>query len=117
MLVSWLVLWNFFRSKTIRPSFSSKETSASKSPSGRRTIFRASTYSMTASMGVVTTARLSRAASGSIPVPTSGAFGVKSGTDWRCMFEPINARFASSCSRKGINEAAADTIWIGDTSM
>ena len=39
------------------------------------------------------------------------------GTACRCMFEPINARFASSCSRKGISAAATDTIWRGDTSM
>jgi len=29
------------------------------------------------------------------------------------MFEPISARFASSCSRKGINEAAIEAIWLG----
>ena len=33
------------------------------------------------------------------------------------MFEPINARFASSCSRNGISEAATDTICDGATSM
>src|SRR5450756_896164 len=30
---------------------------------------------------------------------TIGASGSRSGTAWRCMFEPIRARFASSCSR------------------
>ena len=40
------------------------------------------------------------------PVPTMGAFGYMIGTDWRCIFEPINARFASSCSTKGINADA-----------
>ena len=52
-----------------------------------------------------------------MPVPTSGADGLSSGTAWRCMFEPINARFASSCSRNGISEAATDTSWFGDTSI
>ena len=33
------------------------------------------------------------------------------------MFEPINARFASSCSRNGISDAATDTICAGATSM
>ena len=37
---------------------------------------------------------------------TSGASVTSSGTAWRCMFEPINARFASSCSRNGISDAA-----------
>ena len=36
------------------------------------------------------------------PVPTSGASVWRSGTAWRCMFEPMRARFASSCSRNGI---------------
>ena len=39
----------------------------------------------------------------SMPVPTSGASGSSSGTAWRCMFEPISARLASSCSRNGIS--------------
>jgi hypothetical protein len=29
------------------------------------------------------------------------------------MLAPIKARFASSCSRKGISDAATDTIWPG----
>ncbi|MNL03849.1 hypothetical protein D3C87_1243970 [compost metagenome] len=33
------------------------------------------------------------------------------------MFAPISARFASSCSRNGTSEAAADTICDGATSM
>ena len=33
------------------------------------------------------------------------------------MFEPIKARFASSCSRNGISDAATDTICAGATSM
>ena len=41
----------------------------------------------------------------------------KRGTAWRIMFEPINARLASSCSKKGINEAAIEAICVGDTSI
>ena len=51
------------------------------------------------------------------PVPTSGASVLSSGTAWRCMFEPIRARLASSFSKNGISEAATDTNWLGDTSM
>ena len=42
---------------------------------------------------------------------------VTSGTAWRCMFEPISARLASSFSRNGIRAAATDTTCLGDTSM
>ena len=52
-----------------------------------------------------------------MPVPTSGASGCSSGTAWRCMFEPMSARLASSFSRNGISAAATDTSWFGDTSM
>ena len=51
-----------------------------------------------------------------MPVPTSGASGVSSGTAWRCMFAPISARFASSCSRNGISAAATLTVCFGETS-
>ena len=34
-------------------------------------------------------------------------------TAWRCMFEPINARLASSCSRNGTIDAATETICLG----
>jgi hypothetical protein len=40
-----------------------------------------------------------------------------SGTAWRCMFEPISARFASSFSRNGTSEAATETSCFGETSM
>ena len=50
----------------------------------------------------ITTSPVSIAARRSIPVPTSGASVTSSGTAWRCMFEPISARLASSCSRNGI---------------
>ena len=48
-----------------------------------------------------------------MPVPTSGASDFSSGTAWRCMFEPISARLASSCSRNGIIAVATDQICSG----
>ncbi len=53
----------------------------------------------------------------SMPVPTNGDRAWSSGTAWRCMFDPISARFASSFSRNGMSEAATDTSCFGDTSM
>ena len=58
-----------------------------------------------------------RAASTSMPVATSGGSVISSGTACRCMLEPIKARLASSCSRKGIKPADTPTIWLGATSM
>ena len=52
-----------------------------------------------------------------MPVPMKGASVVSSGTAWRCMFEPMRARLASSCSRKGISAVATETSWVGLTSM
>ena len=52
-----------------------------------------------------------------MPVPTSGASARISGTAWRCMFEPISARLASSFSRNGISAAATETSCFGETSM
>ena len=51
------------------------------------------------------------------PVPTSGASAWSSGTAWRCMFEPISARLASSFSRNGMSAAATETTCFGETSM
>ena len=48
---------------------------------------------------------------------TSGGSVINSGTACRCMFEPINARLASSCSRNGISPAETPTIWLAATSM
>ena len=59
----------------------------------------------------------SRATFSSSPVPTSGAWGKRSGTDCRCMLEPMSARLASSCSRNGISAAAMETSCSGLTSM
>ncbi len=55
-----------------------------------------------------TTSPLLRAACASMPVPTIGASLTSSGTACFCMFEPISARLASSCSRNGISEVATD---------
>jgi hypothetical protein len=60
----------------------------------------------------------SRATTASMPVPTNGASARTSGTAWRCMFEPMSARLASSFSRNGMSAAATDTSCFGaDTSM
>ena len=52
-----------------------------------------------------------------MPVPTRGGSGASRGTAWRCMLEPISARLASSCSRKGIREVDTEMICLGETSM
>ena len=52
-----------------------------------------------------------------MPVATSGGSVTSSGTACRCMFEPISARLASSCSRNGISPAETPTICFGETSM
>ena len=59
----------------------------------------------------------SRATVSSMPVPTNGASARTSGTAWRCMFEPISARLASSFSRNGISDAATETSCLGLTSI
>ena len=51
------------------------------------------------------------AAYASMPVEINGISGAIKGTAWACMFEPINARFASSCSRNGIKRRA-DTYYL-----
>ena len=53
----------------------------------------------------------------SSPVATIGGSATRSGTAWRCMFEPISARLASSCSRNGIRPAETPTICLGEMSM
>src|SRR6266542_2992328 len=47
----------------------------------------------------------SRATTPSMPVPTNGASERTSGTAWRCMLEPINARLASSVGRNHLHVA------------
>ena len=75
------------------------------------------TSSTTPAFSATMTSPASTAARNSMPVPTSGASLRSSGTAWRCMFEPISARLASSCSRNGIIAVATDTICRGETSM
>ena len=65
---------------------------------------------MTPPLDATTTSPASTAARRSMPVPTSGISERSSGTAWRCMFEPMSARLASSCSRKGIIAVATETI-------
>jgi hypothetical protein len=70
-----------------------------------------------AASSATTTILESRATRSSMPVPTNGASDWRSGTPWRCMFEPMSARFASSCSRNGIMPAAIEITCLGETSM
>jgi hypothetical protein len=84
---------------------------------GRTTMREPSTKSTTPSRLATTVTPESRATMPSMPVPMSGDMVRTSGTAWRCMFEPISARLASSCSRNGIKDAATDTSWFGETSM
>ena len=64
---------------------------------------------------MVTTVPGSRATVASMPVPTER---LSRGTARHGLAlhvgEPISARFASSCSRKGTSEAATETICAGD---
>ena len=53
----------------------------------------------------------------STPVPTRGFSACKVGTACRIILEPIKALFASSCSRKGIKEAAIEKACWGETSI
>ena len=118
MIGTWLtqVFW-FERRYLMRLKTSSRPEGSSGVDSPRRTIRLASTFSMTPSQGAVIVTPESRAAMPSTPVPTSGASRTSRGTAWRCMFEPISARLASSCSRNGISAVATETICFGDTSI
>ena len=77
----------------------------------------ASTAATVPSVRLTTTSPVSTAARRSMPVPTSGASVIMSGTAWRCMLAPIRARLASLCSRNGIRAVATETICSGETSM
>ena len=81
------------------------------------TILLPSILSTTPSLLATIVTPESNATSLSIPVPTKGASGFNKGTACLIMLEPINALFASSFSRKGINEAATETNCLGDTSI
>ena len=81
------------------------------------TIFKPSTYSTTPSALQTTVEPESLAAIHSTPVPTIGASGTNKGTAWRCMFDPIKVRLASSNSKNGIQLVVIDTTWLGATSI
>ena len=81
------------------------------------TISSAVTRVTTPSSRASSTTPESQAALYSMPVPTMGASGFSSGTAWRCMFEPIRARLASSFSRKGIMPVATEISCRGLTSI
>lgn len=87
------------------------------SMSDARTTMRvASTWSTMPERRAAIATPLSRATRASMPVPMIGASARISGTAWRCMFEPMSARLASSFSRNGMRAAATDTSCLGDTS-
>ena len=77
----------------------------------------ASTYLTVPSASALIRTLESDATCFSKPVPTIGDWGRSKGTAWRIIFEPIKALLASSCSKKGINEAEIDAIWLGATSV
>ena len=112
MAVFWLVRTNLSSSYSTYCASPERicRTSFTDPGATLMTIRLLSTFSTTPSTSEITSAPESRATLCSMPVPTMGASGRISGTAWRCMFEPIKARLASSCSRKGISEAAAETI-------
>ena len=83
----------------------------------RTTMREASTESTMPPRLPTTVTPESMATGRSMPVPTSGVSERSVGTAWRCMFEPMSARLASSCSRNGIRDAATETICFGETSM
>jgi len=83
----------------------------------RTTMREASTESTVPPRRLTTVTPESIATGRSIPVPTSGVSERSVGTAWRCMFDPMSARLASSCSRNGMREAATETICFGLTSM
>ena len=83
----------------------------------RITIRAASTVSTTPPRKATTQTPESLATARSRPVPTKGFSETSVGTAWRCMFEPMSARLASSCSKNGISAAATETTCFGETSM
>ena len=103
--VPWLERMNFCSSYSSRPS------------AVATTIRVESTKSIVPSLAATITSPVSIAARRSMPVPISGASVLRSGTAWRCMFEPIRARLASSCSRNGIIAVATDQSCCGETSI
>ena len=81
------------------------------------TILDASTLSTTPEFLATIQTPESLATTVSKPVPTNGFSALKTGTACLCIFEPINALLASSCSKNGISEAAIETTCWGETSI
>ena len=106
--MSWFVRWYFSRGYTSVSRFAS---------SGRMLISVEVTETTVPARRAMTTTPESYAVRPSIPVPTRGGSGEMRGTAWRCMFEPMRALLASSCSRKGMSEADTEMICLGETSM
>jgi hypothetical protein len=96
---------------------STPEAAVEVSSVARTTMRVASTWSTIPERRAMIVTPESRATVSSMPVPTSGASARISGTAWRCMFDPIRARLASSFSRNGISAAATETSCLGETSI
>ena len=109
----WLMQVPWFERRNFLSLYSSRSSPSSRST----TMWSAVTLTTVPPLRATSTPCESNAARNSTPVPTTGASGWRSGTDWRIMFEPIRARFASSCSRNGIIAVATLTICFGLTSM
>jgi hypothetical protein len=91
--------------------------SSTSPPSRRIAILAAITRSTVPALRASSTSPASVAARNSIPVPTYGASLLSKGTACRCMFAPMSALLASSCSRNGIRAVATETVCKGATSM
>ena len=114
MQVFWFERWNFNKLYMSTPGVETSALVASPAPITMRV---ASTWTTLPDRRATIVTPESRATCASMPVPTNGASLRTNGTAWRCILEPIKARFASSFSRKGINAAATDTICLGETSI
>ena len=74
-----------------------------------KTILEASTLSITPLFLATMQTPESLATTVSSPVPTNGFSALITGTACLCIFEPIKALLASSCSKNGISDAATET--------
>ena len=91
---------------------------SSMNPSSRRILMRSEeTPIAVPAYFALTMTPESRAIAASMPVATMGLSVLRRGTAWRCMFEPMRARFVSSFSRKGMSAVATETSCLGETSM
>ena len=77
----------------------------------------ASTAETVPSASAKMTRPVSRMATSSMPVETSGTSGTMQGVACFCMFEPMSARLASSWFKNGIIEVAMEKAWFVATSM